>query len=660
MKETAANAGKNESASLQKYTASASQAMLQPKAEIDPQNGLMLQRMCRGCRSYPGDLNAELAAMPFPARRSAAMSLQKSLGNRFVQGLAVQAKLAINRSDDPYEREADRIAEHVMNMPEPAASGHAETKSSIQRMGLGGEDATPYFEKSIQQVRGNGQQLPVGVKRRMEDSFGAEFGVVRVHVDAHSDRLNQSIQARAFTIGQDIFFKQGNFNPEDRSGLELIAHELTHVIQQHKSSSIESIQRDAHVTLPSWSRSKLRSIQIQLKRLGLYRLDIDETFGPTTESALVEAFGGDAWRHISPDSIISRLTRASPPGGTRGEHRLRYGEMFRDGILDMTLGVGFDEASNHLQVISGVRTAMAARRFREDRARAVQIFSASGRVISNSTLELFFVRDGILTYTPPAGAARRIHAVIRFITSPTGSQGQEAATAFREGMVHSDVAFYSGHGRYGSGPDFDRNMRFELLDDHGRFLRQIDGYRVLERELSSEGRGVGRGAWQQFLWRVNHNRIRVIGSNLGNVYINPANLHRTEFGAQLMYWVLNRGGASPVTGRGSVLTREVQAARERRYRLWVFDGCRTQDYVRSIRSTPGLDTASTDLMVSRRTLYWPDNVATLVAFLDSVLGQQSAEKIIQNMDSKNVTLRPSGSAGVSFSAQGMEDNPIIR
>ena len=98
MKETTANAGKNESASLQKYTARASQAKLQPEAEIDSQNGLMLQRMGRGCRSSQEDLQAELAVMPFPARRSAAMSLQKSRGNRFMQGLALQAKPDPNRT----------------------------------------------------------------------------------------------------------------------------------------------------------------------------------------------------------------------------------------------------------------------------------------------------------------------------------------------------------------------------------------------------------------------------------------------------------------------------------------------------------------------------------------------------------------------------------
>jgi len=106
MKETAANAGKNESASLQKYTAGVSRAKRQPEAKIDPQNGLMLQRMIRGCRSSQEDLRAELAIMPFPARRSAAMSLQKSLGNRFVQGLAVQAKPETNRTGMPDQLKA--------------------------------------------------------------------------------------------------------------------------------------------------------------------------------------------------------------------------------------------------------------------------------------------------------------------------------------------------------------------------------------------------------------------------------------------------------------------------------------------------------------------------------------------------------------------------
>jgi hypothetical protein len=66
----------------------------------------------------------------------------------------------------------------------------------------------------------------------MGQAMGADFSGVKVHTDTQSDQLNQSIQAKAFTTGQDVFFRQGEYQPESRSGQELIAHELTHVMQQ--------------------------------------------------------------------------------------------------------------------------------------------------------------------------------------------------------------------------------------------------------------------------------------------------------------------------------------------------------------------------------------------------------------------------------------------
>jgi hypothetical protein len=67
----------------------------------------------------------------------------------------------------------------------------------------------------------------------MESSFGADFSGVRVHADAQSDTLNQSLNARAFTTGQDVFFRQGAYSPGSSGGRELLAHELTHVVQQN-------------------------------------------------------------------------------------------------------------------------------------------------------------------------------------------------------------------------------------------------------------------------------------------------------------------------------------------------------------------------------------------------------------------------------------------
>jgi hypothetical protein len=110
----------------------------------------------------------------------------------------------------------------------------AQTKPLLQRKSDGGGTAaTPNLEASIHQAQGGGQALSDNIRKPMERAFGADFSGVKVHTDNQSDQLNQSIQAKAFTTGQDIFFRQGAYDPGSRGGQELLAHELTHVVQQN-------------------------------------------------------------------------------------------------------------------------------------------------------------------------------------------------------------------------------------------------------------------------------------------------------------------------------------------------------------------------------------------------------------------------------------------
>lgn len=165
-----------------------------------------------------------------------------------------QTKLTVNEPGDIYEQEADSVAQLVMQrMSEPVQSIQREALSEeedqlqmksladsitplVQRQGGGRTAATSELETSIQQARGNGQPLADDIKHPMEQAFGADFGGVRVHTDAQSNRLNESIQARAFTTGQDMFFRQGEYSPGSNAGKELLAHELTHVVQQNGSA----------------------------------------------------------------------------------------------------------------------------------------------------------------------------------------------------------------------------------------------------------------------------------------------------------------------------------------------------------------------------------------------------------------------------------------
>jgi hypothetical protein len=97
----------------------------------------------------------------------------------------------------------------------------------------GGFDVGGDIEETIRSQRGGGQALPAETQGFFENRFGRDFSSVRVHDNAQSDTLNRSLQARAFTTGKDIFFKQGEYNPGSGAGQTLLAHELTHVIQQN-------------------------------------------------------------------------------------------------------------------------------------------------------------------------------------------------------------------------------------------------------------------------------------------------------------------------------------------------------------------------------------------------------------------------------------------
>ncbi len=91
---------------------------------------------------------------------------------------------------------------------------------------------TSDIEQTIEQSRGNGHPLQSPVRTQMESAFGVNFSGVRVHTDLTADRLSQALNARAFTTGTDVFFRQGEYSPESVSGRQLLAHELTHVVQQ--------------------------------------------------------------------------------------------------------------------------------------------------------------------------------------------------------------------------------------------------------------------------------------------------------------------------------------------------------------------------------------------------------------------------------------------
>ena len=101
---------------------------------------------------------------------------------------------------------------------------------------LAGGELSGDIESSVQSAKSGGQPLADTIRHPMEQAFNADFSSVKIHTGSQSDSLNRSLSARAFTSGQDIFFRKGEYNPGSSGGQELLAHELTHVVQQNGRS----------------------------------------------------------------------------------------------------------------------------------------------------------------------------------------------------------------------------------------------------------------------------------------------------------------------------------------------------------------------------------------------------------------------------------------
>ncbi len=109
----------------------------------------------------------------------------------------------------------------------------------LARQGEGEAGIDPEVESAIERKRGGGQALDGSVRLQMERAFGSDFSGIRVHTDSEAHALNHAVDAVAFTTGQDIFFRQSAYSPGSSAGRELLAHELTHVVQQGGSSAVQ-------------------------------------------------------------------------------------------------------------------------------------------------------------------------------------------------------------------------------------------------------------------------------------------------------------------------------------------------------------------------------------------------------------------------------------
>ncbi|WP_206610970.1 eCIS core domain-containing protein [Mariniphaga sediminis] len=141
------------------------------------------------------------------------------------------------------EKEEEEPREVQLSEEEEMQPVMAEKEGQVQAK----SDSTPVvpagFESGLNGSKGSGSPLPSGVKSQMESGFGTDFSNVRIHTDSGAAQMSRQIGAQAFTHGSDIYFNEGKFNPASESGQHLIAHELTHTVQQGASVQPKLVQR---------------------------------------------------------------------------------------------------------------------------------------------------------------------------------------------------------------------------------------------------------------------------------------------------------------------------------------------------------------------------------------------------------------------------------
>ena len=188
----------------------------------------------------------------------------------------VQPALKVGKPGDKFEQEAESVANQVMMMPSnsqpammsPLSDGvqmqveeeeeelqmmpvsstismvsrqeeeeevqlsSGEEEEQIQLFGEGGAPVSSEVSSQITQSKGSGQNLPSPIQSEMGQKIGADFSTVKIHTGPDAAQMSSQLGAKAFTHGNDIYFNEGNFQPNTSEGKHLLAHELTHTVQQ--------------------------------------------------------------------------------------------------------------------------------------------------------------------------------------------------------------------------------------------------------------------------------------------------------------------------------------------------------------------------------------------------------------------------------------------
>ena len=315
----------------------------------------------------------------------------------------------------------------------------------------------------------------------------------------------------------------------------------------------------------------------------------------------------------------------------------RYDQLFSDQLVTVMLAVGFDEYGANRPIDDEVEAGLLARGFQPDRDAALARLAAGKRPAPQRPAD-HFIAPGIAR----DDAGRPVDMVVSLVRARDGSAGGDAGSAFLEGLNRCEVSVYSGHGRYGTGPDFDYNFTADLVDDAGAVIASYSEYRDLEQALHDRAQASKRSIFAEYRQLLRQGRLLIRRINSGNLVVNLRNYHADEFGSHLMVDQL----------KTDANVRRMSKQRfDRKYRMWLFNGCRTHDYFYNLRKlNPQATAGGLDLLGTRRVIYWSALGASMLGALDGIVQHDDYRQMLARLAAVNPDDVSDGETGPSHVA----------